>query len=78
MPEPVLRWEHLSSWDTVSEPLQRSRGSGNGEDPPRFASVGMSEDGQVRVCCENCGSTNLELDGWDIDKCRGCGHWRYR
>jgi hypothetical protein len=32
----------------------------------------------VPLKCEKCGSVNLELDGWDIDKCRDCGHWRYR
>lgn len=47
------------------------------EDPP-FAPVCVDENGDTTVCCEQCGSTNLELDGWDIDKCRDCGHWRYR
>jgi hypothetical protein len=28
--------------------------------------------------CQKCGSRNLTLDGWDIDKCQDCGHWRYR
>lgn len=28
--------------------------------------------------CRKCGSTNVNLDGWDIDKCGDCGHWRYR
>lgn len=47
-------------------------------DEPRFAPVSMDEHGNVRVCCENCGSLNLDFDGWDIDKCKDCGHWRYR
>jgi DNA-directed RNA polymerase subunit RPC12/RpoP len=36
------------------------------------------ERGFVAPLCDACGSANLELDGWDIDKCRDCGHWRYR
>lgn len=28
--------------------------------------------------CVECGSSNVNLDGWDIDKCQDCGHWRYR
>ncbi len=28
--------------------------------------------------CIKCGSTKLNLDGWDIDKCQKCGYWRYR
>lgn len=47
-------------------------------DEPKFAPVAVDEDGKPTVCCEACGSTNLEFDGWDIDKCRDCGHWRYR
>jgi ribosomal protein L37AE/L43A len=43
-----------------------------------FAPVAVDEEGAPRVCCESCGSTNIELDGWDIDKCHDCGHWRYR
>lgn len=45
---------------------------------PKFAPVGMDEKGEVRVSCEKCGSTNLNFDGHDIDKCKDCGHWRYR
>lgn len=45
---------------------------------PRFAPIAADENGDVRVCCENCGSFNLDFDGWDIDKCLDCGHWRYR
>jgi hypothetical protein len=43
-----------------------------------FAPIALDEEGNPVVCCEKCGSVNLELDGWDIDKCRDCGHWRYR
>jgi hypothetical protein len=43
-----------------------------------FAPVALDEDGNPIVCCEKCGSVNLDFDGWDIDKCRDCGHWRYR
>jgi ribosomal protein L37AE/L43A len=46
--------------------------------PPRFASVAMDEKGELYTCCEACGSRNLDYDGADIDKCRDCGHWRYR
>lgn len=45
---------------------------------PRFAPWAMGEDGKPVVICVMCGSTDLDLDGWDIDKCRACGHWRYR
>lgn len=30
------------------------------------------------VVCEKCGSPDVNFDGWDIDKCNACGHWRYR
>jgi len=46
-------------------------------DPP-FAPVALDEDGQLHTCCEMCGGSNLDFDGADIDKCRDCGHWRYR
>ena len=45
---------------------------------PPYAPVALTEDGKPVVCCEKCGSTNLDFDGADIDKCRDCGHWRYR
>lgn len=57
----------------MAEPSQ-SRSS----KPPPFAPLAIDEDGKTTICCEACGSTNIELDGWDIDKCRDCGHWRYR
>lgn len=45
---------------------------------PRFSAVAVDEKGNPIVCCEMCGSIDIELDGWDIDKCWDCGHWRYR
>lgn len=45
---------------------------------PKFAPVAMDKDGNTFTCCEACGSRNLYYDGADIDKCRDCGHWRYR
>lgn len=64
--------EFATGYSYASEPL-----SGQG-DTPKFAPVGMDEKGEVRVCCEACGSRNLDFDGHDIDKCKDCGHWRYR
>jgi ribosomal protein L37AE/L43A len=49
-----------------------------GEGEPTFAPLALDEHGKPVVVCEMCGSRNLELDGWDIDKCQDCGHWRYR
>lgn len=46
--------------------------------PPLLHEHGCPWEGNATVCCEQCGSADLELDGWDIDKCRDCGHWRYR
>ena len=43
-----------------------------------FAPVALDEHGNPHVICEACSSSNLDFDGWDIDKCRDCGHWRYR
>lgn len=57
-------------------PPQR-RGSSSDDQPP-LATVSLDENGDPVVSCEKCGSTNLALDGWDIDKCRDCDHWRYR
>ena len=51
--------------------------SGSRGEPP-FAPLVVDEEGKPQVCCEQCGSTDLDFDGWDIDKCRSCGHWRYR
>jgi ribosomal protein L37AE/L43A len=51
---------------------------GSGGHEPPFAPMAMDEQGDVRVICEMCGSSNLNFDGADIDKCRDCGHWRYR
>lgn len=45
---------------------------------PPFAPVALDEEGNPHVICEMCGSRNLDYDGADIDKCRDCGHWRYR
>lgn len=44
----------------------------------RFAPIAVDEEGRTFVCCEMCGGRNIKFDGWDIDKCRDCGHWRYR
>jgi Zn finger protein HypA/HybF involved in hydrogenase expression len=54
------------------EMMRRARPLKDGVEPALDDPTGLD------VCCEKCGSTNLDLDGWDIDKCRECGHWRYR
>ncbi len=45
---------------------------------PKYAPLSLDESGRPVVTCEACGSDSLSLDGWDIDKCLDCGHWRYR
>jgi hypothetical protein len=46
--------------------------------PLPFAPTAVDAEGNTATCCEMCGGQNIDYDGWDIDKCRDCGHWRHR